>query len=333
MAILHPSSPWLGQTVITSTDTLTMENLWVFDDTYSYGSVRQTATGNEQQERDRKERMFKVVSKFKIMLDRAYRPMIAKEYLSVLFRQRGVPSIDMFTSEIIGSVRQALGFPPNVDDTLRRILVLGKWTNLDCSVTMWMIEPVIATMIVHGNTVNAMSARENFSKEIKVIEPLTMTTHNTSVTQNVAKGRWAGWLVWKEYMKQGSGNPSCVMCNLCGSSIMFAIHRKGSRVFHMMLTPESVIMLSHYTRSMNAATGATSSLIASSSTRLKIQPGLDRARSTWLNLYGNGSMQFCGSPAEIGVLYTSLLEILMVTMNEEMVEFLKTMRRADSRIF
>ncbi|OQV11017.1 hypothetical protein CLAIMM_14924 [Cladophialophora immunda] len=70
----------------------------------------------------------------------------------------------MFASEIIGSLHQALDYNPLVTDTVRRILVLGKWMTPNCNVTMWTIEPVIATMIVHGNTVNATIARENVAQ-------------------------------------------------------------------------------------------------------------------------------------------------------------------------
>ncbi|KAH0830013.1 hypothetical protein FOPE_10837 [Fonsecaea pedrosoi] len=112
----------------------------------------------------------------------------------------------MFTSKIIGSVRQALGYKKLVTDTVRRILVLGKWTTLNCGITMWTFEPVIATRIVHGNTVNATAARENFAKDITVMESLTMTTCSTTVVQNEMRGRCAGWLM-KAVHEVGLGEP------------------------------------------------------------------------------------------------------------------------------
>lgn len=306
-----------------------MENVFVFDDTYSHGTVRQNANRNDLQERDRRERAVAVVSKFKVALELKYPPLVAKEYLSLLFRQRGVPSVDMFTSEIVSSIRLSLGHSSEVSDTVRRILTLGTWSNTSCSVTMWTIEPVIASLCIRGNSLSVHDAKENFSKFISVVEPLTMTTHMNTIVNNELRGRWAGWLVSKQYEKTGLGNPACMSCNLCGPSVMFAIHRKGSNVIQMKLTPESIRMLANYSRNMNMATGATSSLIAQSSTRLKIQSGLDRPKSTCLSLYGNGSMQFSGSPTEIPILYPSMLEIVNATMNSEMSTFLRTMRRAD----
>lgn len=306
-----------------------MENIFVFDDTYSHGTVRQNANRNELQERDRRERAITVVTKFKNMLEEKYPPLVAKEYLSLLFRQRGVPSVDMFTREIITSIRVSLGHSPDVSDNVRRILTLGTWSNPSCSVTMWTIEPVIASVCIRGNSLSVHDAKENFSKFIGVIEPLTMTTHTNTIVDNELRGRWAGWLVSKQYERTGSGNPACMSCNLCGPSVMFAVHRKGSNVIQMKLTPESIRMLANYSRAMNMTTGATSSLIVQSSTRLKIQSGLDRPRSTSLSLYGNGSMQFSGSPSEIPILYPSMLEVVNATMNSEISTFLRTMRRAD----
>ncbi len=311
---------------------IAMENVFVFDDTYTHGIVKQNADKNELQERDRRERAIIVVAKFKHQLEMTYRPLVAKEYLSLLFRQRGVPSVDMFTSEIAGSIRTSLGHSANVDDTVRRILTLGTWSNPNCTVTMWTIEPVIASMCIRGNSLNVHSAKENYDKFVKVIEPLTTTTHTNTIVDNELRGRWAGWMVSKEYEKTHLGNPACMSCNICGPSMMFAIHRKGSNVIHMKLTPESIHMLTNYSRTMNTATGATSSLITQSSTRLKLQPGLNRPRSTSLSLYGNGSMQFSGSPNEIPILYPSMLEIVNATMNSEITTFLKTMRRADATV-
>jgi len=308
-------------------------NEFVFNDTYTGGTVRQSGVGNEFQERDRRDRAIEVVSRNKFNLERLYTPLVAKEYLSLLFRQRGIPSVDMFTSEIIGSFRRSVGLDPEVKDTLRRIVTLGKWSNHNMTVTMWTIEPVVATTCIRGNSINVADAKKRFMEKIHVENALTMGTHEPSVANNEIKGRWAGWLTWMQYEAVGGGNPSCVSCNLCGPAIMFAIHRTGSTVFHMAMTPKSINTLANYSPSLYTMMGTTTSLIETTSTRLKIQPGLDRPRSTSLTVYGNGSMQFTGAPAEIPVLYPSLIELVKMTMNSEMVSFLSTMRRADVSTF
>lgn len=201
------------------------------------------------------------------------------------------------------------------------------------TVTMWTIEPVVATTCIRGNSINVADAKKRFMEKIHVENALTMGTHEPSVANNEIKGRWAGWLTWMQYEAVGGGNPSCVSCNLCGPAIMFAIHRTGSTVFHMAMTPKSIDTLANYAPSLYTMKGTTTSLIKTTSTRLKIQPGLDRPRSTSLTVYGNGSMQFTGAPAEIPVLYPSLIELVKMTMNSEMVSFLSTMRRADVSTF
>ncbi|KAK0302335.1 hypothetical protein LTR82_017905 [Friedmanniomyces endolithicus] len=119
------------------------------------------------------------------------------------------------------------------------------------TVTMWMIEPAIAALHVYGNSLDLMNAERKFSKLINVIDPLTMTSHNAKVTNNQMRGRWAGWLAWKEYEDTKAGNPSCVSCNLCGPSVMFAIHRTSSKVIQTTTTPKSIYTLANYPAKMN----------------------------------------------------------------------------------
>ncbi|KAK0768728.1 hypothetical protein LTR59_017471 [Friedmanniomyces endolithicus] len=158
------------------------------------------------------------------------------------------------------------------------------------TVTMWMIEPAIATLHVYGNSLDLMNAERKFSKLINVIDPLTMTLHNTKVTNNQMRGRWAGWLAWKEYEDTKAGNPSCD--GLEGDPDDDD-PRVDLHVGELLCEDEP-----HH---------STGSVIVQKSTRLKMQASLDRASSTSLTLYGNGSMQFTGSPCEIPVLYPSLL--------------------------
>lgn len=74
-----------------------MATQWAFDDTYTRDSGRQNVSKNEFQERDRRQNAMEVVSIYRSSLESMFTPLVGKEYLSLLFRQRGVPSVDMFT--------------------------------------------------------------------------------------------------------------------------------------------------------------------------------------------------------------------------------------------
>ncbi|KAK1827745.1 hypothetical protein QBC39DRAFT_266454, partial [Podospora conica] len=65
------------------------------------------------------------------------------------------------------------------------------------------------------------------------------------------------------------------------------------------------------------------------STKLKIQNGLERARSTYLTLYRNGSVQFNGSPVEIERLYFVAVELIKMALESEKSNFMSSLRRAD----
>jgi len=153
-----------------------------------------------------------------------------------------------------------------------------------------------------------------------------MTSRNTILVNNEMKGRWAGWLVWCEYVNSGAGNPACTHCNLAGSSIMFAVDHVDAARVTMIPTPDTISTLTAYSRSVCAEMDTSSSRVVGTSTKLKIQPSLNRGRATSLTLYGNGSVQFCGSPSDITTLYTCLFRIVRRAMDMEMIPFLETMR-------
>jgi len=60
-------------------------------------------------------------------MHKIYTLTVANETVSALFRQRGDPSVDSITRQIISSFRTAIEFSPEVEDTLRRILKREKW--------------------------------------------------------------------------------------------------------------------------------------------------------------------------------------------------------------
>ncbi|KAK2051678.1 hypothetical protein LY76DRAFT_381221 [Colletotrichum caudatum] len=227
------------------------------------------------------------------------------------------------------SLSWGFGCPPDVEGTLRKLLVLSKWTTLDVSVTMWTIEPVVLTMIISGNTLDVSAAKENFSKYLDVIDPMTVTLHTTAVMSNQIMGRWAGWLVWNQLKSTNHGNPAFVNCNLSGSSIFFAVHSKVLRIVHMVFIPESVRLILAYSRTVCVRMGTTSSVATSSSTKLKFQPSLSLGMATSLTLFGDGSMQLCGSLNDIQGVCSLLYETLKTVMESEMGAFSSLMRRAD----
>lgn len=294
-----------------------MENIWSFEITDPVEERKKNVISVAHQERDRRTRAIEIVKMFKMRLERIYPPMIAKEMLSALFRQRGVPSVDLYTRSIIGSFKSGFGCPGSVEGNVRKIMSIGRWVSPNACVTLWMIEPVLSSTIIRGNAINVTSAKENFERYIEVIEPVSMTTSNTTVVGNEIKGRWAGWLVAQELARVNGGNPMCMTCNMSGTSLMFAVHYRGMRVIHMIMTPESIHVLNSYSRTVCANMGTTASLLASGSTKLKVQVPVASGRASYFSLYGNGSMQACGHPNDVEILCTCMLEIVKTVMDTE----------------
>ncbi len=309
-----------------------MSNTLIFNKKYEERSQRTQIYDSDDKERTRREDAIRCVAFWRDKLGKMYTPLVANEMLSALFRQRGVPSLDTYTKQIISSFRVAMGFSGAVEDTLRRILKIGKWNTGEYTLTMWTIEPVVASVHIKGNDVDLYQAKEKHFDNIEMLDMLTTKTHKCNVMGNDMRGRWAGWISWKGHIDQGGSEPYCVSCNVCGPSMMFAFCTLESKVIQLMMTPRTVMILSSYCRRTNMEYGVTAHQITSSSTKLKIQNGLERARSTHLTLYGNGSMQFNGSPTEIEKLYYVLLQMVKMAINSEMGNFVSSLRRADKDI-
>lgn len=306
-----------------------MQNTWSYDDSTALVNMRQPSDRSAHAERDRRTRATQIVSMFKSRLEAKFPSMVAKEMLSVLMRQRGIPDMDPFTQDLVGRYRAGLGMSPVVEGTVRKIMAPCKWENANTRVTLWMLEPVVSSLEVQGNRVNVAAAKENFSKHLIVIEPLTMTTHTTSVSDNRIKGRWAGWLVSKEMERTGEVNAACTTCNMSGTTIFFAIHSGDEKVMQAVMTPESVKLISSYARSVCSRMGTTSTMVVYTSTKLKIQPGVRSGRSSSLSLFGNGSVQMCGSPIFITPMVATMLEIVKLVMEMDMYGFMRTLRVVD----
>ncbi|KAK3109705.1 hypothetical protein LTR53_016751 [Teratosphaeriaceae sp. CCFEE 6253] len=247
--------PGVNIPIVSSYVHATMDE-FVVNDTYRGGNMRQSGVGNEFEEKDRRDRAIEVVPRNKFDLERLYTPLVAKEYLSLLFRQRGVSRVDTPTSQIVASFRRSVGLDPDLHDTVRRIVTLGKRTNHNIPVTMRTIEPVVATMCIRGNSINVAEAKKRFMGMIRVED--TLPSGHTSPRSPATRSRGG----------------------------------------HDRLPDQD------------------------ESTRLKIEPGLDRPRSTSLTVYGNGSMQFTGSPIDIPVLYPSLIELIKMAITSEMARVL-----------
>jgi hypothetical protein len=303
-----------------------MENAWTYDENETLDAPTKAVIRSAYQENDRRMRAVEIVKYFKSSLESMFDPMTAKEMLSSVMRQRGVPSVDKFTKELVGAYRVGLGCPGEVEGQVRKIMVIGRWMSTNSRVHMWMLEPVVSSTLIYGNSLSVASAKENFSKYLDVVDPISMTTRNIMITDNRMQGRWAGWLASMELERVSMGNPTCVSCNMSGTSLMFAISYLGMKTINMIPTPESIHVLGAYSKSVCMKMNATSSVLAKNSTKLKLQPSIDSFSSTHITMYGNGSVQYCGSPKHIEHLTSCLIEIVRTVMDTEMFPFLMTMR-------
>jgi hypothetical protein len=303
-----------------------MQNAWYYDEKETLDAPTKSVVRSAYQENDRRMRAVEIVKVFKRKLDEMFDPMTAKEMLSAVMRQRGIPSMDIFTKQLVESYRLGVGCPGVAEGQVRKLMIIGRWKSASARVHMWMLEPVVSSTLIYGNSLSVASAKENFYDDLDVVDPISLTTRNIMITENRMQGRWAGWLASKELERTSVGNPTCVSCNLSGTLIMFAISYLNMRTVNMIPTPESVHVLGAYSKSVCARMGTTSSVIAKNSTKLKLQPSIDAFSQSHITMYGNGSVQYCGAPRHIELLTECLVEVVKTVMDTEMFPFLMTMR-------
>ncbi|OAP53857.1 hypothetical protein AYL99_11879 [Fonsecaea erecta] len=285
-----------------------MYSTWSFDNSRISSTKPKTSTGHAQQERDMRTNAIELI-------------------LSVMFSQRGVPLLDSFTVTRVGAFRRVMDFNPVVEGHERKFMSLVRWGCPDIVATLWTIEPVVSSTIIRGNSIDVSFAHDTYSAELECIEPMSMTTHTTSVKPgNEIWGRWAGWLVWRASRDQGWLDAVCSSCNASSSLFAVSLHRPNANVIHLVMDPETINILAIHPWNMATSMNVTATMSAGFSTRMIIQPAMRIGRNTSLRLFGNGSMHFCSSPNDIELLYSAAYRIVKRVLETDTRSFLSSMR-------
>lgn len=307
-----------------------MYTSWTFDPEKRVATRAKTDGDAAKQESRRRLTALELVSNVNTLTKEKLDPLSASECRSVMFRQRGVPSVDCFTADVVGSFRKAAGYDPKVTGLTRKFMPLNRWMGKNSVMTMWTIEPVVASTLVRGNSTNVGVVKEAYENELVMLEPMSSTTHRTAVLAgNEIRGRWAGWLVWRSTLDAGPTDAVCVMCNLSSTTIMFSFQSTGTKLVHMVMTPESVNMLATHARSMAAGLGVSVSTPMLTSTKLVIQPTVTAGGNTSLKIFGNGSMQICGRPLDVEVQVKAAFSVVKAVVEAEPNAFISSMRVVD----
>jgi len=309
-----------------------MYSVWNYDESATNVTRPKTSIGRVQQERDRKTNAIELTNNIRRQFETELPPMLTSEFLSMAFRQRGVPCVDAFTRLVVGKFRTALGYNDLVEGHERKFLPLVRWENPDVVGTLWTIEPVAASFIMRGNSTDCDEALKTYEDELEVIDPMSMTTTKTTAKAgNELRGRWAGWVLWRAAVDNGGFTDSvCMSCNMSSSLFAFSTQIKNGNLIHLVMTPTTVSLISTYAKRMSISLGVSASLATDESTKLKIQPRASTNRATCLRLFGNGSMQICGSPNDIELLVSATFSIVKKALESDPQEFLTTMRQLRS---
>ncbi|KAK0891509.1 hypothetical protein LTR57_024758 [Friedmanniomyces endolithicus] len=290
-----------------------MYSVWKYEEKEVTNNKRRAVMGRAQQERDRKANAIELTDNIRRQFQAELPPMTASEFLSMAFRQRGIPCMDSFTHQVIGKFRTALGYNDRVEGHERKFL------------------PLIS-FIMRGNSTDCETALKQYEGELEVIDSMSMTSAATSAkVGNELWGRWAGWILWRAAIDNGGYTDSvCMSCNMSSIMFGFSTQTKNGNLIHLAMTPATVILVSTSAKRMSSSLGVTTSPRTDGSTRLKVQPMANTNRATCLRLFGNGSMHICGSPSEIHLLVSATFSIVRKALETDPHEFLVTMRQLRS---
>lgn len=308
-----------------------MYSTWSFDNKSTNPTKKKTTSESAQQERDRRVNAIELVNTIRDELTRVMPPLSASETLSTAFRQRGVPCIDSFTYQLLEKFRMGMGYTTKPWGHERKFMPLHRWETRDVVGTLWTIEPVISSVLVKGNGTDCASALATYESELQCIEPMSMMSAMTSPkADNQMRGRWAGWVLWRAEREQGWSDSACLNANLCSTLFAFSIHVRGMNLVHLAMTPEAVTMIATYARNVAVKMDITVSMLTLVTTKLVIQPAVKSKRGSSVKLYGNGSMQICGSPNDVEHLVSSTFSIVKMVLESDPYRFLSSMRQMRS---
>lgn len=124
----------------------------------------------------------------------------------------------------------------------------------------------------------------------------------------------------------------CSTCNMSSTLFGFTLHTTDTKMIHLVMTPVSITMVAKLSENVVASTDVTISLNSYGSTKLSIRPSMSVNRNSSLRLFGNGSIQFCGSPTDIETLFVAARTMVKRTMEVNMVGFLSSMRQLKSPV-
>ncbi|TKA49990.1 hypothetical protein B0A55_13540 [Friedmanniomyces simplex] len=172
--------------------------------------------------------------------------VVVRDLISAAFRQRSVPSYDPFTDEMVGSFRRALSYKTAAEGAVRKLLSIFSWELESNEVTLWTTEPTVALVVVVGNGLDLVTAREIYMREIEVLNPLSSVSTSISVSKTEAKGRWAGRVAWRASTDLGQPRAVVWNANMCGMPVTFAVRPNDDLFAHVIMTPQCLDLLAEY---------------------------------------------------------------------------------------
>ena len=328
--VLITHAIWIEEEIYSETK---MYTAWSFDDVRKKLPKAKSANDGAYLERERRVVAEKVVDSFASDLNYTDMPISSSEVLSEFFRQRGIPCMDSFTFTQLSSFRRAIGLTTPPEGTTRKFLTVTSWSSPSVTTTLWTVEPVISTTLIKGNSINVREAMESYDPSDLVIDPIGSSVSTPAVVaDNSLMGRWASWVVWRASIDKSWSDAVCLNTNMSSFALFFTMHIKDGKMIDLVMTPESVSMLGGYATNMIPILDVSAVVSSSKSTKLLIQPAVHDRTASVVKVFGNGSLQFCGSPDDIEHLFTALFRIIKTVMKSEAVTFLSTMRLADTPV-
>ncbi|KAI0467029.1 hypothetical protein F4859DRAFT_518451 [Xylaria cf. heliscus] len=306
-----------------------MYSSWSFANIDTRQNKNPTTTYAEQK-RIRRNRASELINTITTEIRSILPPLSTSEVASEVFRQRGVPSLDMFTRVLIGLFRRSLGYNPAIDGLVRKFIPITRWMCPDVVAILWTVEPVVSSLVVRGNRINVKLAYERFSQHLEWIELMPMTTHAiTAKYSNEIRDRWAGWIVWMAGItnsKESEIDSVCSTCNLGSTAFVVSMQTRESSLIYMAMTPKTINLITAHASNMASSLDVTVSLTTHGPTKLSVQPSASTNRNTSPRMFGNASVQFCGSLNDTEKLFLATIKIVKRAMEIETLAFLSSMR-------
>jgi hypothetical protein len=296
------------------------------DDDRQIGRVRIKAAHESGEERSDKANA--VVTRHGAYIVENYPSAIAYDLTSAVMRSRGIPCLDRFTAQAIGSFRRGLGLPDRIlNPNIRAFLKYRVIKHQDIKITFWVVEPVMATVQIGPADFSDLESARSLATIPNLIDPMGATSMGISLKDENLIGRLVPYAVSQMEINEPLRKFNFKMCTLSSSAFHITISKPNCLLMHLAMTFRTYELISQiFAEEFYMYSGTTLIMNMGITPKIEFIVSPKTGRSSVMRMYSHGGFHYGGSPKDIEQITKDVSTAIFETFRRVPNTFIKTMR-------